>query len=293
MNNLSRLIRTTTQRISRNPYHSVGAVFVMFLTFFVGGIFVMISLGSDAALSYFESKPQIDAFFKEGTSQGDIDSLEQKLVSTGKIENIKFISKEEALKIYKERNQEEPLLTEFVTSDILPASFQISTKDINDLEEIADIVSKEQIVEDVVFQKDVVKTLSSWTKAIRNVGASIVVFLIITSILTTLIVISLNISLHKDEIETMRLVGATEWYIRTPFIMEGIFYGVSAAILATAFVWLGVYWISPFLDKFLADIPIFPINQVIFLYLLLAEITFGIIIGSIGALIATRKYLKV
>lgn len=293
MNNLSRLIKTTMQRISRNPYHSVGAVFVMFLTFFVGGIFVMISLGSDAALSYFESKPQIDAFFKETATKEEIDTLEQKLVSTGKIENIRFISKEEALEIYKQRNQEEPLLTEFVTSDILPASFQISTTDINDLEEIADIVSKEPIVEDVVFQKDVVKTLSAWTKAIRNAGASIVVFLIITSILTTLIVISLNISLHKDEIETMRLVGATEWYIRTPFIMEGIFYGVFAAILATVFVCLGVYWISPFLEKFLADIPIFPINQIIFLYLLLAEIIFGIIIGSTGALIATRKYLKV
>lgn len=293
MKTISRLVKTTFQRVTRNPYHSIGAIFVMFLTFFVGGVFVMSSLGSNATLSYFESKPQIDAFFKDSATQEEIDALETKLNTTGSIASIKFISKEEALEIYKERNKDDPLLTEFVTADILPASFQISTKNIDDLEQIANIAAEEEIVENVVFQKDFVETLSSWTKTIRNVGIAVVVFLLATSLLITLIVISLNISLHKDEIETMRLVGATEGYIRTPFILEGVFYGLSAAILATIFVWLGIYWLTPFLQEFLSDVPIFPINQVVFLYLFIAEAAVGITIGALGSSIATRKYLKI
>lgn len=293
MKTAGRLIKTTFQRITRNPYHSVGAVFVMFLTFFVGGAFVMISLGSNAILSYFESRPQIDAFFKDSATQEEIDNLENKLEETGAISEIKFISKEEALEIYKERNKDDPLLTEFVTADILPSSFQISTKNIDDLEMVANIVAEEEIVENVVFQKDLVQTLSTWTRTIRNVGIAVVVFLLITSLLITLIVISLNISLHKDEIETMRLVGATEGYIRAPFVLEGIFYGLAASFFATIFIWIGVWWLTPFLREFLSDIPIFPINQIIFLYLFLAEGLAGIIIGAAGSAIATKRYLKV
>ena len=293
MKTISRLTKTTFQRISRNPYHSVGAVFVMFLTFFVGGIFILISAGSNQVLNYFESRPQIDAFFKDGSSQEDIDTLEKKLNDTGLVSEIRFISKEEALEIYKERNKDDPLLLEFVSADILPASFQISSKKIEDLDQLASIVTEEEIVENVVYQRDLVQTLSNWTKTIRNIGIVVVVFLLITSVLITLIVISLNISLHKDEIETMRLVGATEFYVRTPFILEGIFYGVMAAVLATVFIWLLFYWVSPFLEGFLADIPILPIDQRVFLYLFLAEGATGIIIGALGSYTATRKYLKV
>lgn len=293
MNILSRLIKTTFQRITRNPYHSVGAVFVMFLTFFVGGVFIMISLGSNVVLNHFESRPQIDAFFKDTATQEQIDNLERKLKNTGNVKEIRFISKEEALEIYKERNKDDPLLTEFVTADILPASFQITATNLGDLESLANIVSSEEIVENVVFQKDLVQTISNLTKTIRNVGIAVVVFLLITSLLITLIVISLNIALHQDEIETMRLVGATDPFVRTPFIIEGVFYGLAAAFFGTLFVWLGMFWLTPFLESFLSEIPIFPINQIVFIYLFAAEAAVGIIIGSLGSYIATRKYLKV
>ena len=293
MKTLSRLIKTTFQRISRNPYHSVGAVFVMFLTFFVGGVFVLLSVGSNVVLNYFESRPQIDAFLKDEATKEEIDTLEKKLNDTGLVSEVRFISKDEALEIYKERNKGDPLLLEFVSSDILPASFQISSKKIEDLDQIADIVTVEGIVENVVYQRDLVQTLSSWTKTIRNTGVVVVIFLLVTSLLITLIVISLNISLHKEEIETMRLVGATEFYIRIPFILEGVFYGLMAAVLATVFIWLLLFWVTPFLEEFLTNIPVLPLEPHSYLYLFLAEAAAGILIGTFGSYIATRKYLKV
>lgn len=269
----------------------------MFLTFFVAGSLIMMSLGSNIILKYFEDRPQINAFFKLGASQRDIDALKEKLIETGAVSNIKFISQEQALQIFKERNSDNPLLTEFVTAQTLPSSFQISTKNLGDQDKVATFLEKEQsqggIVDNVVFQKDVVQKLISLTKAVRSIGLATVLFLIITSILVTLIVISLNISLHQEEIETMRLVGATEWYIRAPFIFEGVFYGFAAAIFATIFVWLITYFLTPFLQEFLSDTPIFPINQIVFLYLFIAEALAGILVGASGSLAATRKYLKV
>ena len=293
MKTLSRLIKTTFQRISRNPYHSVGAVFVMFLTFFVGGVFVLLSVGSNVVLNYFESRPQIDAFLKDEATKEEIDTLEKKLNDTGLVSEVRFISKDEALEIYKERNKGDPLLLEFVSSDILPASFQISSKKIEDLDQIADIVTVEGIVENVVYQRDLVQTLSSWTRTIRNTGVVVVIFLLVTSLLITLIVISLNISLHKEEIETMRLVGATEFYIRIPFILEGVFYGLMAAVLATVLIWLLLFWVTPFLEEFLTNIPVLPLEPYSYLYLFLAEAAAGILVGTFGSYIATRKYLKV
>src|SRR3990172_408476 len=161
MKTLSRLIKTTLQRITRNPYHSIGAIFVMFLTFFVGGAFVMLSLGSGAVLNYFESRPQIDAFFKDKVDQEQIDSLEKRLVDTGKISKIKFISKEEALKIYRERNKDDPLLTEFVTAEILPSSFQISTKKVEDQGAVASMLKGEDIVDKALLREVPVKPLPS------------------------------------------------------------------------------------------------------------------------------------
>jgi len=303
---LERMVKTTFQRISRNPYHSIGAIFIMFLTFFVGGFFIIMSLWSNAILTDFESKPQINAFFKDSTTQEEKDSFENKLRATGNVAEIKFITHEEALEIYKENNKNDPLLTEFVTADILPTSFQISAININDLDKLAQISTTEEGVEEVVFQKEVVDALTSWTNIIRIIGIASVLFLIITSTLITLIVISLNISLHKEEIETMKLVGATKRYVRTPFILEGIFYGLAASLLATIFLSLLFYWITPPLQNFFQTATtisidfvyffpsaVFPINPITFIYLFVVEALAGIIIGAVGSIIATRKYLKV
>jgi len=218
MRNLPRLIKIATQRIVRNPYNSMAAVLVMFLAFFISGVFVIITIGSNQLITYFESRPQVTAFLRDGTSSEQVKEIQDKLSKTQVVSSSKYISKEEALKIYKERFKDDPILTEFVTADILPASIEVSTHKLEDLSQVAESLENETAVEEVIFQRNIVDTLQSWSRAVRNIGIGIIIFLLVTSFLTTLIVIGLNISIHKDEIEIMRLVGATSWYVRTPFI---------------------------------------------------------------------------
>ena len=293
MKNLQRLIKIAAARVTRNPYHALAAFFVMFLTFFVAGAFILVSLGSNALLAYFESRPAVTAFLKDGTSNEKVQGIQNSLAKSEVVSKTRYVSKEEALKIYRERNKNETLLTEFVTADILPASIEVSTHKIEDLGRVAGILEEESAVEEVVFQKNIVETLSSWTRGLRNIGGGVVVFLLATSLLTTLIVVGLNISLHKDEIEIMRLVGATSGYIRTPFIFEGIFYGVASGLLATAALWGIFTWFSPALQSIFSEVPLLPVSGATFGYLLLFEIAAGLAIGVIGSSIATRKYLTV
>lgn len=290
---LGREFKATFQRISRNPTHTLTAVFVMTLTFFVGASFIIFLLGAHVLLNFFESKPQVTAFLKDSATPTQVEEVKEILTSSGKIAKLRFVSKEEALNIYREQNKNEPILLEFVTASILPASLEVSATDVKFLPTIADILSKEKIVEEVIFQKDIVQTLTQWTNNIRNIGIAVTGALLLTSLLIMLTILGVSIASFKDEIEIMRLVGASSWYIRNPFIFEGIFYGLISSVLAVGGAYLLVYYLSPILQPFLSGIPLFPIPYQLYLYILGVEAAIGAFLGILVATVATWKHLRI
>lgn len=284
--------KTTWKHLRRSPYQAMAAIFIMFFTFFMASIFVMLAYGFDRTLNYFESKPQATVFLKDDAKEKDILSLRDKLNETGKISTIKYISKEEALKIYKDQFKSDPLLLEMVSSSILPASLEISTKDIKDLNSVSEVVSKEPLVEEVVLPKDIINDLIVWTTSVRTIGIALVSFLVFESILVIMIVIGMKIAVRRQEIEILRLVGATSWYIRWPFIFEGIIYGLVGAVLAWGASYLLLIYATPFLSTFLAGIPLLPVSYILMLYLLGALCAGGVLVGSIGSMVSVWRYLK-
>ncbi|MCL5438410.1 MAG: ABC transporter permease [Patescibacteria group bacterium] len=285
-------LNTTWKHIRRSPYQAIAAILIMTLTFFVVSIFTFVFLGSSKIINFFESKPQVTAFFKDEAKQENIDALKEQLNSTGKVASIKFVSKEEALKIYKEQNKEDPLLLDLVTADILPSSLEISTIKIEDLSTVSDALKKSPLVQEVIFQKDVVSSLTSWTNAFRQIGIVLVSIFSLVSIFIIVTVIGIKISQKKYEIEIMRLLGATTWYVRWPFILEGIFYAVVGAFLGWIISSSILLYTSPFLSSFLRGIPIFPIPLIFYAGLLGGEIVLAVILGVISSYLAVLRYLK-
>lgn len=287
-----KIFKTARNNIRRSPYQALAAVFVMTLTFLFVSFFVFILYGSTKAIGYFESRPQVTAFFNNEVKQEEIDKLKNDLLATNKISSVKFVSKEEALKIYKEQNKDDPLLLELVTADILPASLEISTIKIEDLSEINNGLKNSPLVSEVVFQKDVVSILTSWTNALRNIGLALIIVLSLASIFIMVIIVGVKISQKKQDIEIMRLIGANSWYVRWPFIIEGVFYGALGAILGWGIA-SGILWYAtPMLSAFLRGIPIFPIPLVFLLGLLGAEIMIAIVLGAFSSFVAVLRYLK-
>lgn len=289
------------KHIRRSPYQSMVAIMTMFLTMLLAGVFFLITLGSSFVLQYFESKPQISVFFKNSATVADADALKKTLEATGKVDSMKYVSKVDALAIYKEQNKNDPLLLEMVTVESLPASLEVSAKNPEYLHEFEPVIKQAAGVEEVIFQKDVVDTLLKWTTAIRMVGLVMVGLFGINSILIIMTVIGMKIALKKDEIEILTLIGASPWYVRTPFVLEGGMYGFFGASISWVIITGLVVWIRPVLLGFIGMIPVvqtilgnptssaFILANLAMLFVLTAV---GFLLGSIGSLVALGRYLK-
>lgn len=284
--------RVAWQHIRRTPYQALAAILVMTLTFTIAAIFILLAFGSQAILNWFETRPQVTAFFKDGTKMEQVEALKNKLSGTGKISQMKYVSKEEALAIYREQNKNDPLLLEMVTANILPASLEVSTTSLSSLGEIASLLKSESQVEEVIFQEDVISSLSAWTSALRRIGAGLTICLAVISLLVVLVIIGMKIALRKEEIEILKLIGATSWYIRAPFVLEGMFYGVVGGTFAWAITYILLLYSTPLLVSFLSGIPILPVNPSFMLILLFGLIGGGAVIGALGSILATRRYLS-
>jgi len=284
--------KTTMQQVRRSPYQSLAAIFIMILTFLSITVFTFIVFGSSTVINFFESKPQVTAFFKDTATQQNIDSLRNQLEATGMIASTKYVSKDQALQIYKAQNKNDPLLLDLVTADILPASLEISTTKIEDLNTISQILQKSPYVSQVVYQKDIVSRLAQWTNAVRAIGIILIIILTVVSIFIMMTVIGFKVSQKREEIEIMKLLSATNWYIRWPFMLEGIFYGAVGTFIGWFIATTGLLYFSPYLESFLKGIPLFPVSPLFLIGLLLGELVLAILLGILASSLAVLRYLK-
>jgi len=293
------------KRFRRSPYQAIAAVFMMFITLFVIGTFFILIAGSSAILSYFESKPQLTVFLKSDKDEQAAAGLTDTLKASGKVATITYVSQEQALAIYREQNKDDPLLLEMVTADILPASLDVSAIAPVYLSALADVARQDPVVDEVVFQKDVVDTLLSWTSTVRKVGIVFIFFLMFSTFLILFTSIGMKIAMRREEIGILRLVGATNWYIRKPFILEGLMYGWVGAFTSSVLVSILILYSQPYLSSFLRGIPTLSLVQIppvmitvwppsltfyVLVWLLLT--TCGLVIGLVGSMFAVSRYMR-
>ncbi len=288
--------KTTLKHMRRTPYQSLAAVSMMVLTFLSITIFAFIVFGSSAVIKYFESKPQVTAFFKDEAKPEEIQQLAEQLKQTGKVSETKYVSKEQALQIYKEQNKSDPLLLELVTADVLPASLEVSSYNIEDLGTIAQTLRSSPLVldgeEGVIHHPEVIKQLSSWTNAIRIIGILLIIVLTTVSVFIMMTVIGFKVSQKKDEIEIMKLLSATNSYIRMPFILEGVFYGLIGTFVGWIFATGALLYATPFLQTFLGTIPILPVSPLFLIAILVGELVIAVLLGILASSLAVFRYLK-
>lgn len=286
-------VQTVAKYIRRSPYQSIAAILIMSLTFLSIAVFAILTIISIRVIDYFETRPQLSVFFKQEASNEEINTLRDQLNNTGKAQSIKFVSKEEALAIYQQQNQEDPLLLDLVTADILPASLDIQATDAVYLEELASVARTSRSVDEVVFQKDIVDSLINFTNGLRQIGLVIIGVLLMVSIFVILTIIGIKITVRKDEIEIMKLIGASNWFIRTPFLLEGIFYGAVGALIGWG-ITFGVlqFYAAPHLGSFFGSVPVLPIEPLLMLQVLGVLLVAAIILGAFSSFLAVLRYLK-
>lgn len=291
--------------IRRAPYQSAASFLIIFFTLFLSLFFFNLISFFYGILSDVEKRPQVTAYFQTETKESDIKKIQQDITSSGKASSVKYITKQQAFKIYKELNKSDPLLLELVSAETLPPSLEVLAKQPSYLSEIAEYLRKQPGVDEVKFQKDIVDRLVALTSALRKISLFIFIFLLVTSSIVLMTTTAFKITLKKDEIELMRLLGASTSYIRRPFLIEGSIFGAASATLAFAIFYLVILYFNPFLNRWLSGIPplpffnlsnlniyVWPPNLNFILLSYIITVVSGVSIGLVGNFLSTSKYIK-
>jgi cell division transport system permease protein len=296
---------TALKNIRRSPYQALSAIFIVSLTMFIVGIFGLVTFASQEILNNFETKPQIIAYLKDGHTTEQVGGLLSSLNSTPGVKNAIYISKADALELYKKSVGNDPVLlgtvTDWgiVTADILPASVEITAQNPESFNTIATTLEKSDIIsitpagkKEIDFPQDVITELTKWTNAIRIGGLVLVLALTLVAILTIVTIISMKISSRRFEISTFKLMGARNLYIIKPYLQESVIYGLVGAFIG----WLGCFvtmlYSTPFLAPRIGSIISFPIPLLTFGILFVALMVFGFIISFISSLFAATRFVK-
>jgi cell division transport system permease protein len=288
----------------RNAWLAIAAMAVMVITLSI----ILFSLIANATfintIDQITSRIDVSAFLKDGVPQAQVDTFIQQTKALSNVKSTNYVSKEEALSKYKQDNVNNPELLNAIsqTDNPLPATLQIKPKDLNKLEEIRLFLNKpesQQLVADVSYKndrKEAIDKITSATNLLQRAGVIAVVVFAIISVLIIFNTIQMAIFNRRDELTIMRLLGASTWYIRGPFVVESIIYGVLSALISTFLI--NSLFVASSSALQATSLGLLDINYAAtyfrdhFWSLLTLQLGIGILIGAVSSVVATRRYLK-
>ncbi|GAB4280814.1 MAG: permease-like cell division protein FtsX [Coriobacteriia bacterium] len=287
----------------RNWVMSLGAVITIFFSLLLVGTFVVTGLVINSVVESVEQKVQVTIFLKDGYAPEDLEALQSDLAADPRVKSVVYVSKEEALERFKEQTAESPEIVEQLSGNPLPASLELELVDPEQVHEVvADIkahpnfpnliANPDDPEKDLKYGQDIVDKLFSLTQAIRVILVILVALLAFVSMIFISNTIRLAIYARRKEIGIMRLVGASNWFIRTPFLLEGVMQGLIGAILAVGIIIAVRAWAVPWLAENLPFLPI-DLSAGVTVQISLILLAFGVLIGIVGSGFALRRYLRV
>lgn len=293
------VVRDTMKSIERNNLMSAASVLSVIAALIILGIFLILTINVQEVTKDVESKLELKIFLQSDFTDTQKETIQQALEKSDLIENVSFESAEEALEKFTVSLEDyAPLLSGYNSeNNPMPASFVVRVTDPNDMEEVQTLAMsfKNQGVEYVRYGQEYVEALVSFNKFTNTLSIVVLVVLSMISIFIIYNTIKLTVFARRREIGIMKYVGATNAYIRAPFILEGTVLGLMGAIVAFLIIRITYYYIlglvggNLFLpvDATLAS-PDAVMGQLIFFFLI-----YGGFIGAVGSVFAIRKFLDV
>ncbi len=307
MNNV-RVLSVTGKNIKRNKWLTISTILVSAIVFTLTSVFISVSILMTKTVNYYEQRAQVIVFFKKGTTEQSIFAFKEQVNNPDLIEEILYVSQEEALNIYREDFADNPELISSVTADSLPPSLEIRAKDIDSLIQVISNINiakeTDPNVDEVMYFKDVVENIKTLSMIINIGGTVLITAMTIITIALIRVTIGFNIKVHQEEIQIMHLVGSPDKFIRTPFILEGTFYGFIGGLLAALMISIPWYTViyysvgtdfSVWVNQVFNDINlgyVVKLNLAFLLIYFLVHIFTGSLIGLLSSLGAVKKYLR-
>jgi len=295
-------LKSAITSIKRFPFQALAAIFLLTVTFLVVTILSVVSYSSSKVIKYFETRPQVIAFLKDSATVETISALQHKLQNDMRIKEVKYVSKEEALSIYKDATVDNPLLGELVNPSIFPASLEFSLNDLSHAQGVIEEVKTEAIVDSVGFTAslggekslgDVVNRLREITLYLKLGGGFFALLLVGTSFLVLVVTLGMRIASRRGEVEILNLIGAQKSFIKKPIIIESIIYVLVGVTLGWLITLIAILYVAPSAINYFGEIPILPRDPLMFFSLfgiiLLGEAVTGILLATLGSNLALSR----
>jgi cell division transport system permease protein len=288
LRNIPFYIKEAFLSTKKNGIISFATVISLTATLIIVGMFLLISFNISIFLNNMESQLLAIAYLQDGLSEEEIDTLVQDVSELQGVQEIRYISKEEAFQNLKEDLSEHEEILAGIQENPLPASIEIIVTKPQYLEEITFQIEQYNGIEEVNYGGQLTKNLLLVFDFVRKTGIAIISLLIFIAILIMVSVIKIGVHSRQQEIEIMSLVGATSWFIRWPFIIEGFLKGLLSSIIAVIVLVRGYYYYINQLRMILPFIDIAPDN-IVLIRMTVFIITLGLFIGIFGSIISLRR----
>lgn len=286
-------IKEVYTSFKRNIWMTLASILTVVLSLFILGFFSIVILNLNKMADTLESQVQISVYLKDDLSQEEIDETKETLSKIEGLQDIKFTTREEAMENFKERlGDQQFLLDALDDTNPLPDSFSLTVTSPQQVKTIADTVVALDSVESASYSQDIINHLFNLTHLIRLIGVALIILLTGAAIFIISNTIRLTVFARRKEIAIMKYVGATDWFIRWPFLLEGICLGFIGGGLATIFLYIVYNQVTQEIYEAMAFFPLIPQHPFIN-YISLAILVAGIIIGALGSTISLKRFLKV
>ena len=298
--NFKRILRTGYLSFRRNGWLSTATVLVMALVLFVLGNLIFLGALAGTVLDTLESKIDISVYFVSDAPEQNVLAVKKELEALPDVAKVNYISQNKALDQFREKHKANALIVgalEELGDNPLQASLNIKAQDPTNYATISDFLLKKNypVVDKINYfeNQKVIERLGSILTTVRGSGALLALFLAFVAILVAFNTVRLAIYTMREEIGIMRLVGATQWFIRGPFLISGVIYGGLAA-LATTLVFFPITWLaSPRISLLVSDFDLFSYFLTNFFEFFGIILFAGILLGTASSFIAVRRYLKI
>ena len=291
-------LKEALRALSRSAAPSLAAMLTVLLTAVVLGVFIPVVQATTGTANEVRNRVVVDVFLKNGTTQAGIDATRRTIESTPNVEKVQFISKDQALAKERKRNKD---AYQLLGTNPLPDSLRVTPKDPGGVNAIVDRIAprgadgrrhpQSAAIDDVRNREEDTNKILSATGLVKAVTAGMAVLLVLTSIALIANTIRLSIFARRREVEVMKLVGATNWFIRWPFMIEGVIVGFAGGLLAVLLLTIAkTTVVDPLSDRFALLAAPDTIDYPSLVALLLVAC---VLVSAIGSGLTLRRFLRV
>jgi cell division transport system permease protein len=305
---MKRVVRAGFLDFWRNGFVSFASIMMMVFTLFVIGLSMITGVVLQSTLEEFRDKADMNVYFSTDAVEADIFEVRDSLRTLPQVAQVVYTSRDEALAAFRERHQNDQLTLqalEELGDNPLGAVLTVKAKDLSQYDAIANFLQggqaldagSPQIIEKINYydeqHRNAINKLSRITASAQLIGFIVIAIFVLTTVAISFNTLRLAIYSSRDEIHVMRLVGATGGYIRAPFVVEGILYGLVAGVVTLLLMYPLAWWLGDATAGFFGSINIFSYFVTHFPLYFAVIMGSGVVLGAVSSFLAVRRYLRV